>query len=497
MYLLGYDCGTSSIKASLLEASTGRCIASASSPDTEMPILSTQSGWAEQDPALWWHHLIVATQQLKSRFPFQPADVKAIGISYQMHGLVCVDKKGRILRPAIIWCDSRAVVIGQCAAEKLGPQRCLQQLLNLPGNFTASKLAWVKENEPDIFNQIYQIMLPGDWIAYQMTEKITTTASGLSEMMLWDFQNNARAEFVLDHFGICPSILPPIVPTFDIQGTLTSRAADALGLADGIPVAYRAGDQPNNALSLKVLEPGEVAATAGTSGVIYGVSDRNHYDNKSRVNVFLHVNHTPQAPRNGILLCINGTGRLNSWLKHQLTGMDYEVMNGRAARIPVGAEGLTVLPYGNGAERTLENQNIGAVIAGLDFNIHRLDHILRAGQEGIVFAMIYGLDIMRQMGVNPRAIRAGKANMFLSPLFASAFATLANCVVELYNTDGAQGAARGAGIGAGVYKNVAAAFEGLEKIQTIEPNCSDRNAYIQAYGAWKEILKKFITSLNC
>ncbi|MCE5185907.1 MAG: hypothetical protein LLF76_07260 [Planctomycetaceae bacterium] len=491
MYLLGYDSGTSSIKATLMDAQTGHVAASAMAPEKEMPIESPRPGWAQQDPLLWWDNLKAATTAVLVKSRVNPSDIKAIGITYQMHGLVCVDKKLEVIRPSIIWCDSRAVQIGQRAAEALGSRRCLERLLNYPGNFTAGKLRWVIENEPQNFKRTYKIMLPGDWLAMKMTGRIVTTESGLSEMILWDFKARQPANFLMEHYGFGPELLPEIVPTFGSQGELTASAADELGLAAGTPVTYRAGDQPNNALSLNVLNPGEVAATAGTSGVVYGISDKAAFDPKSRVNIFLHVNNTPSAVRNGVLLCINGTGRLNSWLKSSvMSGRTYHEMNALAEKAPIGADGLVVLPYGNGAERTLENKNIGASIHNLDLNIHTLGHLLRAGQEGIVFALNYGLDVMKQMGIRIDTVRAGKANMFLSPIFAKTFATLTGATVELYNTDGSQGACRGAGLGAGIYPSAKEAFSTLRKMEGVVPNPADKQACHDAYGRWLAILNK-------
>ncbi len=490
--LLGYDVGSSSIKATLMDAGTGKALAAATSPDKELEMIARKPGWAEQHPATWWEHVLLATQKIRDKVRFDPGDVKAVGISYQMHGLVVVDKNKEVLRPAIIWCDSRAVQIGQQAAKEIGVPKCLKRLLNLPGNFTASKLKWVKDNEPKTYSKIHKMMLPGDFIAMKMTGQIKTTPSGLSEGIMWDFENDRLADFVLDHYGISTNLVAEAVPTFSVQGELTSEAAGELGLKAGTPVSYRGGDQPNNALSLSVLKPGEIAVTAGTSGVVYGVTDKKNYDPKSRVNIFVHVNHSVSKPRYGVLLCLNGTGILNSWLKHNFAGdgLDYPQMNDLAAQVPVGSEGLLILPYGNGAERTLENRNIGASVHGWNFNIHKKAHFLRAAQEGIVFALNYGLQIMRDMGTRLKTVKAGNANMFLSPLFAEAFATISGATVELYNTDGSQGAARGAGIGAGIYKSPEDAFIGLEPVRTVEPNKQLKKAYQAAYETWEAVLNK-------
>lgn len=494
--LMGYDVGSSSVKATLMDAETGKVLASATSPDKELEIIAKQIGWAEQHPDTWWEHLVKATKSISAQVhksaSCDMSDVAAIGISYQMHGLVCVDKSKKVLRPSIIWCDSRAVAIGEQAAKDIGPDKCLKKLFNLPGNFTASKLKWVKENEPSLYAKIHKIMLPGDYIAMKMTGEIKTTPSGLSEGIMWDFKADELAEFVLDNYGISTDLVADRVGTFSVQGELTKAAADELGLAAGTKISYRAGDQPNNALSLNVLQPGEIAVTAGTSGVVYGVGDKKNYDRKSRVNVFVHVNHSKSEPRYGVLLCLNGTGILNSWLKRNFVGdgLDYPEMNKLAAQAPVGSDGLVILPYGNGAERTLENKNIGASVHGWSFNVHKKAHFLRAAQEGIVFALNYGLGIMRDMGIELKTVKAGNANMFLSPLFAEAFATVTGASVELYNTDGSQGAARGAGIGAGIFKGPQDAFLGLEPVKTINPNPNLASAYQDAYKQWEGVLKR-------
>ena len=486
-YLIGYDIGSSSVKASLVEAESGRCVASAFYPKTEAPIIALQPGWAEQEPDSWWRYLKEATADIMRAAQAKGDEVAAIGISYQMHGLVCVDKQGRALRPAIIWCDSRAVPYGERALAAIGEERCLGHLLNSPGNFTASKLAWVKEHEPGLYAQIDKVMLPGDYIAMRLTGEARTTVSGLSEGICWDFVENSLSADVMNHYGFDASMVPALCPTFGVQGGVTATAADELGLAAGIPVTYRAGDQPNNALSLGVLEPGEIASTAGTSGVVYGILGNVAYDPKSRVNTFAHVNHTMEHTRLGVLLCINGTGILNSWLRRNIlpSAISYDEMNDIASSVPIGADGLSILPFGNGAERVLENQAPGCSLHGLNFNLHHRGHILRAAQEGIAFAFKYGIEVMEQMGMEVKRIHAGCANMFLSPLFRQTLANVTGATINLYDTDGSIGAARGAGIGAGIYKSHREAFATLQQLDTIEPCTADIDATMEAYERWK------------
>jgi xylulokinase len=493
MYLIGFDIGSSSVKVSLVNGENGHCVASSFYPKEEMQITAHQSGWAEQEPELWWKNLKLALADVLNESGVKPESIESIGISYQMHGLVMVDKNHQVIRPSIIWCDSRAAAIGDKAFEEIGAKRCLSSLLNSPGNFTASKLKWVKDNEPALFEKVFKIMLPGDYIAMKLSGEIQTTVSGLSEGIMWDFKANNLADSLFENYGFSKDIIPEIVPTFAVQSQIKPEVAADLGLSPKTKVSYRAGDQPNNALSLNVLNPGEIAATAGTSGVVYGVSDEIKYDPQSRVNTFAHVNHSAENPRLGVLLCINGTGILNAWLK-RLAGenLSYDEMNQLAAEVPIGSKGVTILPFGNGAERVLNNRNIGSVFNGINFNIHNKSHLLRAAQEGIVFSFKYGMDIMQNTGIDAKVIRAGKANMFLSPLFRDTLAGVTGATIELYNTDGSVGAARGAGIGSGYYASAKEAFANLTKLETVEPDAGKKAEYQEAYNNWKKELEKEI-----
>lgn len=491
-YLLGYDIGSSSVKATLLDAEKGIVVASSTYPKSEMAINSVQPGWAEQDPETWWQNVKQATKEILSNNRIAVERIEGIGISYQMHGLVLVDKDQKVLRPAIIWCDSRAVEIGNKAFEELGATFCLSNFLNSPGNFTASKLKWVQENEPAIYDKIYKAMLPGEYIAMKLSGEIHTTASGLSEGIYWNAKEDKLATALLKHYGINEGLLPEIVPVFSPQATVSKIASEEIGLSPGTKISYRAGDQPNNAFSLNVLKPGEVGATAGTSGAIYGILDAPNYDPLSRVNTFVHVNHTPLEKKYGVLLCVNGTGILNSWLKHNVgnDSYSYEDMNTLASEAPIGSDGLLFIPFGNGAERILQNRNLGAQLHNLDFNRHNVRHLLRAGQEGIVSSLTYGFNIMKSMGMQLSTVKAGYANMFLSPLFREAFANMTGATIELYNTDGAQGAARGAGVGSGVYSSFEEAFMGLHRIDLIEPDKLLQEQYEEVYGKWLDQLNK-------
>ncbi|WP_017733946.1 xylulokinase [Nafulsella turpanensis] len=489
MLLLGIDLGTSSIKVSVVDAQTQKSLVAVQYPDEETAILSPKPSWAEQSPELWWEHVQQAILRAHASGKYNPKDIGAIGIAYQMHGLVVVDKEQEVLRNSIIWCDSRAVEIGNKAFASIGREKSLSHLLNSPGNFTASKLAWIKDNEPEVYSKIDKIMLPGDFIAMKLTGEVTTSVSALSEGIFWDFRENKLSEDVLSYFQFEKSFIPPIKPVFSEHGGLKNELASQLGLKAGIPVTYKSGDQPNNALSLNVLEPGEVAATAGTSGVIYGVSDQLVYDPQSRINTFAHVNYTDDQKRLGVLLCINGTGSLNRWTKN-LFGSDisYPEMNSEAQQVPVGSDGLRVLPFGNGAERMLNNQLVGSHFQHIDLNLHTRKHIFRAVQEGIAFAFRYGLDIMRESGMHPKVIRAGKSNLFLSDLFTEAFVNATGVPVELHVNDGSVGAALGAGIGIKTFGSEKEAFTNTRPLLLIEPKATEQ--YEPVYQEWKKLLEK-------
>ena len=491
MYYIGFDLGSSSVKAALIEVSTGKSIGVTQYPEQEMAIFAKQMGWAEQDPNIWWENICKVTKKLLSKTSVPSQKIKGIGIAYQMHGMVVVDKNQHVLRPSIIWCDSRAVQIGNDTFYGVGEDKCVSNLLNSPGNFTLSKLKWVKENEPELFEKVDKLMLPGDFIAMKLTGEATTTISGLSEGIMWDFKQNKLADWLFDYMGISTDVIPTIVPTFSNQGTVSKKAAEEIGLPEGIPVLYRAGDQPNNALSLNAFEPGEIAATGGTSGVVYAITDSAKTKESSRINNFAHVNYTTEAPRIGKLLCINGAGIQYSWMKQNIVAStdSYNDMNNLADAILVGSDGLRILPFGNGAERMLNSQNTGASTFNLNFNKHNKAHLLRASLEGVAFSFVYGIDILKNDGVDLSAIRAGNDNLFRSEIFSNTIATLVGTDIKIIDTTGAVGAARAAGVSTGDFKTLNDAFSDNEHVTTYQP-LKDKKMYEDAYLLWKQDLEK-------
>jgi xylulokinase len=492
MYFIGFDVGSSSVKVALVEASTGKKIITINEPQEEMAITAYHKDWAEQDPEIWWQYVCIATKRAIKEANIDPSKISGIGISYQMHGLVVVDKEGKSLRNSIIWCDSRAITIGNKAFSEIGEQKCAEHLLNSPGNFTASKLKWVKDNEPEIYSKIYKFMLPGDFIAYKLTGTIRTTKNGLSEGMLWDYKENKVANWLLDFYGIDSSLTPTIVENFTNQGELNAKGAIESGLPIGIPVIYRAGDQPNNALALNVLQPGEVAATGGTSGVIYAVTDQLRSKETSRINSFVHVNYTKENPTVGKLLCINGAGIQYRWLRNHSVVDSYENMNRKASKVPVGSDGVVVIPFGNGAERMLNNKNVDSHILNMNFNKHSHGHLYRAALEGIAFSFVYGMEILKNDNAEIKVIRAGNDNLFRSEIFANTVATLIGHEIEIYNTTGAVGAARAVGLVDGDYDKFGENILKNDHVMTYKP-LENSVPYIEAYKNWKKELEIIIT----
>ncbi|MBJ7880642.1 xylulokinase [Gelidibacter salicanalis] len=488
MYQIGFDIGSSSVKVALVETATGKKINTLHEPEGEMQILALHNDWAEQDPDLWWEYICNATKRIIKDSNINASKISGIGISYQMHGLVIVDKDGKALRHSIIWCDSRAVEIGNRAFKDLGETFCSENLLNSPGNFTASKLKWVKDNEPELYEQIYKYMLPGDYIAYKLTNVINTTKNGLSEGILWNYKTNSLATDLLDYYGIDKDLTPDIVENFTNQGEVSDQASKQTGLPKGIPVTYRSGDQPNNAMSLNIFKPGEVAATGGTSGVIYAVTDHLKPKEVSRVNHFAHVNYTSEKPIVGRLLNINGAGIQYRWLRNHSIENSYENMNRKASKVAIGSDGVVVIPFGNGAERMLNNKNVGTHFCNLNLNQHHNGHLYRAALEGIAFSFVYGIDILKNDSTVINVIRAGNDNLFRSEIFANTVASLIGHEIEIYNTTGAVGAARASALTDGNFEQFGENITKNDHVMTYMP-LKNIESYQKAYQHWKNELE--------
>jgi xylulokinase len=481
MIAIGFDIGSSFVKAALVEVETGKPIARARVPEVEIPMEAQQLGWAEQHPNLWWQYLCEATQKLLTETDINAEQISSIGISYQMHGLVLVDRDLNPLRKSIIWCDSRATSYGEKAFEKLGKGYCKDHLLNSPGNFTASKLAWVIENEPELYQKAYKLMLPGDFLAAKLTDNIQTTITGLSEGIFWDFKNDQASQALFDHFEIDQSLVPEVVDNFTVQATVSNAGAQATGLKEGTPITYRAGDQPNNAYTLGARKAGDVVATGGTSGVVYALTDQLSSNELTKVNTFAHVNYQSQQKMFGKLLNLNGAGIQYRWL-HQLMGeVGYEKLNEMAQQAPIGSNGLQVFPFGNGAERMLDNKIVNGHISNINFNIHDNNHMVRATLEGIAFAMIYGIEILKNDGVDIENLKVGNDNLFLSDVFSKTIADTLGISIQMLEATGAEGAAKASISNPHQTQN----NDNTNITKTIKPNPKLQVESIASFEKWK------------
>jgi xylulokinase len=481
MIAIGFDIGSSFVKAALVEVETGKPIARARVPEVEIPMEAQQLGWAEQHPNLWWQYLCEATQKLLTETDINAEQISSIGISYQMHGLVLVDRDLNPLRKSIIWCDSRATSYGEKAFEKLGKGYCKDHLLNSPGNFTASKLAWVIENEPELYQKAYKLMLPGDFLAAKLSGIPQTTITGLSEGIFWDFKNDQASQALFDHYQIDQSLVPEVVDNFTVQATVSNAGAQATGLKEGTPITYRAGDQPNNAYTLGARKAGDVVATGGTSGVVYALTDQLSGNELTKVNTFAHVNYQPQQKMFGKLLNLNGAGIQYRWL-HQLMGeVGYEKLNEMAQQAPIGSNGLQVFPFGNGAERMLDNKVVNGHISNINFNIHDNNHMVRATLEGIAFAMIYGIEILKNDGVDIENLKVGNDNLFLSDVFSKTIADTLGISIQMLEATGAEGAAKASISNPHQTQN----NDNINITKTIKPNPKLQVESIASFEKWK------------
>jgi xylulokinase len=493
MYTIGYDIGSSFVKGVLWDEERGEVAAHVTVPDREMPIRAEKADWAEQDPEMWWEAVKAATQRLIDMVPGAGGRVRGIGVSYQMHGLVLLDRDGKVLRPSIIWCDSRATGMGKELEKAVGEEAVRRQLLNSPGNFTVSKLAWVIRNEPETASRIRWVMLPGDWIAYQLTGMVSTTVCGLSEGMLWNFKDHVPHVKALEAAGADPEWIPPVAPNPGDQGVVGSAVGAEMGFAPGARVLFRGGDQPMNAYGLGVDGPGMWAASAGTSGVLYRVDPVREAEPTGMANRFAHIGHSAENPAIGTLLCLNGAGIAYAWLRRVMfAGQEYAAINEHVAAVPAGADGVMFHPFGNGAERMLDNRQPGAGWSGIHFNRHGQGHLARAVMEGIVFAFVHGMRHVDPSLPALPVIRAPHAGLFRSELFASMLSTLAGADVQLHAGDGATGAAQGASVALG-----ASAIKALDSnaardepgvLKTHSPDPSIHDALESAYSRWKDAL---------
>lgn len=472
MAFLGIDVGTSSVKVSIV-GEDGVILASATAPaSSERAINSPNPNWAEQNPEDWWED----AQQAILNLPLEARlQVEAIGIAYQMHGLVLVDSQFQPVRPSIIWCDGRNIQESQILAESLGLDALENRLLNKPGTLTLAKLAWVAEHEPETLAKAHTFGLPGDFIAYKLTGEWSTTKSGYSEMVGWDFGASIPFEEGFRKAG-WKLPLPEARPNLEEGAPIQKVIAEKLGLPPSARVTYRAGDQPNNAFGLGVLQQGETAISAGTSGVLYGIGDSSPGLHEG-INRFLHVNS-----QIGVLMCLNGVGSAlafarRTWFQNQ----SYEALSELASQ--ANPENCPYFfPFGNGAERILSERAFSG-FTELDFNRHNLPELARSVFEGIAFAYRLGSEKMEKAGCLSKVVNGTESGLLKSSFFAQLLANELQVELILSEGDGSTAAARGAALG---IKKILPKPAPLKRYLPTSPANHER------FSHWHKILEKFL-----
>lgn len=498
-YLLGIDIGTSGTRAVLFDP-VGRAAASAS---REYPLYQPENGWAEQDPADWWDACAAAVRSVLGQSGAAPAEIAGVGLSGQMHGLVMLDESGAVLRRAILWCDGRT---GRECAEitgRVGARRLIEITANpaLAG-FTASKILWVRKNEPELFKKCRHILLPKDYVRYRLTGEFATDVSDASGMNLMDIPRRRWSAEILGKLEIDPSLLAELHESCEVTGAVTPAAAERTGLAPGTPVVGGAGDNAAAAVGTGVVEAGKAFTTIGTSGVVFAHADRVAIDPEGRVHTFCSA-----VPGKWTVMgCTLAAGLSLKWLRDNFfpaekeaaagLGADpYRLMDRQAARVPIGANRLLFLPYLMGERSPLLDPDARGVFFGLSA-IHTKYDMLRAVLEGVVYSLRECLDVLRGMGVvSSEMIACGGGGG--SPVWRQMLADVFGCPVgTAASAEGpALGAAILAGVGAGVFGSVEegcrAAVRTNPERQFPDPGASARyepyyRLYTRLYPALKE-----------
>ena len=492
-HLLGIDIGTSGTKTLICDED-GKVIATAMA---EHPISSPRPGWSEQDPRDWWDATCKATKVVLKKAKLKPADVGGIGLSGQMHGSVFLGDGPEPLRLALLWNDQRTAE--QCAQieSKAGGREALIELVANPAltGFTAPKILWVRQHEPKVYAKTKHVLLPKDYVRYRMTGEYATEVSDASGMLLLDVANRTWSDKLLSLLGIDKSLLARLHESPEVTGTLHAEGARALGLRDGIPVVGGAGDQAAGAVGNGIVAPGIVSATLGTSGVVFAHSDSPVRDPGGRVHTMCHA-----VPGKWCVFgCMLSAGGSFQWFRNQLADEEvsaakkkkvdpYELLVAEAQAAPRGSEGLFFLPYLTGERCPHPDPTARGGWVGLTARATRA-MLIRSLLEGVTFGMRDALEIMRQMGIAAREVRAsggGARSDFWRQLQADVY----NTPIVLTNaTEGpAYGVALLAGVGTGVWKSVEEACRrSIRQTEKVNPNKKAVAAYEPFYRTYDKL----------
>lgn len=486
-YLLGIDIGTTGAKTLLINES-GETVAQFTA---EWPLSTPHPNWAEQNPEDWWNGTVTSIKEVLRLARLKDVgEIKGIGLSGQMHSSVFLDKDNKVLRPAILWCDTRTAPQCKWITEKVGLENLRAWVYNpaLEG-FTAPKIIWVRDNEPQVYEKVRRVLLPKDYIRFLLTGEQAMDVSDAAGTLMFDVRNRRWSDEFLEAVGIPKDFLPPVLESIDVCGRITRRVAELTGLREGTPVVGGGADNTCGATGTGIVKEGRVLASLGTSGVIFAHTDSVKVDPRMRVHTFCH-----SVPDKwylmGVVLSAGGAFR---WFRDVLGEMEkqqarsvgqdpYDLLTREAQQAPIGSEGLFFLPYLMGERTPHQSADARGAFIGLTAR-HEKSCIVRSVLEGITFGMRDSLEIMRQLGLKIEQIRltgGGGKSPFWKQLQADIYGAE---VVTVNTTEGpAFGAAIMAGVGAGVYADLVEAVEDVVKItERIQPNLEAAKRYDEYY----------------
>lgn len=489
-YLLGVDIGTSGTKVLAINE-TGKIAASTSA---EYPLLTPRPLWAEQHPQDWWSATCICIRKIVETIP--PEQIVGIGLSGQMHGLVMLDDKNEVLRPAILWCDQRTQAQCDWITETVGASTLIEETCNpvLTG-FTAPKMVWARDNEPEVFSQARMHLLPKDYVRFKLTGEFATEVSDASGTSLLNVPKREWSTPVLDKLEIPIEHLPRVYESFEVSGKISRDGAAATGLKEGTPVVGGGGDQAAGAVGNGIVQSGVISVTTGTSGVVFAFADSPAIDRALRVHTFCHA-----VPNKwhvmGVMLSAGGSLRwyrdalcISEMQVAQVMGIDpYELIAREADAAPAGSEGLLFLPYLTGERTPHPDPTARGGFIGLTVR-HNKAHMARAVLEGVAFGLKDSLEILRTMNVsigNVRASGGGARSSVWRQIQADIFGYPLSTMAA--DEGPALGVALLAGVGAGVYKTVEEACEAVVKITgTTSVNQQTSSTYQQYYDVYRAL----------
>jgi xylulokinase len=485
MLLLGIDVGTGGSRAVVINE-TGRIVASATVEHE--PFASPQTGWAEQDPDDWWRASVAAIREVVSRDNVSPEEIAAVGLSGQMHGSVLLNDRDEIVRPALIWCDQRSDK--QC--EQLTQQIGAEQLIKLTCNpaltgFTLPKMLWVRDNEPETWQQVRSVLLPKDYVRFRLTGDKATDVADASGTLLLNVAERKWSHEMLAASEIDASLLPTVFESPEITGTISTSAAELTGLRAGTPVVAGAGDQAGGAVGIGIVQPGAVSATIGTSGVVFAATNSPALDPKGRVHTFCHA----IPGRWHVMGVTQGAGLSMRWFRDQFgagmgEGDPYDRMTEEAAQVESGSNGLLWAPYLMGERTPHLDPHARAALVGLTAS-HTRAHVIRAIMEGVAFSLRDSFEIFNEMQVPVETIRLGGGGA-RSALWRQIQADIYGRAVATVEAEegAAYGVAMLAGVGVQTWSSVDAACEAVVRTRDqVEPEANSKNTLDRQYKTYQ------------